>query len=95
MRGTRTDASIVDCPDVDRPQASLIGRGAALLAAVSVWALSAVPLYAQGCAMCREAAASQKAGAIAALNSGILILGAPVAAALFIFSRLLRRYAGR
>ena len=70
-------------------------RGAALVAAVSVWALSAGPAYAQGCAMCREAAASQKAGAIAALNSGILILGAPVAAALFVFSRLLRRYAQR
>ena len=64
-------------------------RTACLLAA-----LHAIPAWAQ-CVMCREAAASQKASAVAALNSGILLLGLPVAVALFGIGRMLKRYGSR
>ena len=39
------------------------------------------------CVMCREAAKSQRAQAIEALNSGILLLGAPPMVILFLVGR--------
>ncbi len=44
------------------------------------------PLFGQ-CVMCREAAKSQRAQAIEALNSGILLLGAPPLVILFLVGR--------
>ena len=44
------------------------------------------PLLGQ-CVMCREAAKSQRAQAIEALNSGILLLGAPPLVILFLVGR--------
>jgi len=55
-----------------------LARGV-ILAALSL-ALAA-PVWAQ-CAMCREAAGSQKAAAILALNKGIILLGVPPVAIL-------------
>lgn len=48
--------------------------------------LLAAPALPQ-CAMCREAARSQHERAITALNAGILLLGAPPAAILFLIGR--------
>jgi hypothetical protein len=45
--------------------------------------------------MCREAAASQDQQAVAALNAGILTLGAPVLAAFVGLGALLRSFARR
>lgn len=53
--------------------------------------LLAAPALPQ-CAMCREAAKSQRAQAVSALNAGILLLGAPPAVVLFLVGRrILRR----
>ena len=48
--------------------------------------LTLAPAFPQ-CAMCRGAAASQRAEAISALNAGILLLGAPPAVILFLVGR--------
>lgn len=52
--------------------------------------LLAAPALPQ-CAMCREAAKSQRAQAISALNAGILLLGAPPAVVLFLVGRRVLR----
>jgi hypothetical protein len=52
-------------------------RTGEMLAAAYVCLLLAAPAAWAQCQMCREAAASQKQEAIAALQNGILILGAP------------------
>jgi ABC-type glycerol-3-phosphate transport system permease component len=54
--------------------------------AALLFLLLAAPALPQ-CVMCREAAKSQKEQAIAALNAGILLLGAPPAVVLFLFGR--------
>lgn len=59
-----------------------------------VFATLQAPVWGQ-CVMCREAAVSQQKSAITALNSGILILGLPVAAAFLGFAHLLRRYGSK
>ncbi|MBI1357878.1 MAG: hypothetical protein GC160_26370 [Acidobacteria bacterium] len=49
-------------------------------------ALTLGPAFGQ-CAMCREAARSQRQQAVDALNSAILLLGAPPAVILFLVGR--------
>ena len=44
------------------------------------------PAFGQ-CAMCREAAKTQRQQAVEALNAGILLLGAPPAVILFLLGR--------
>jgi len=48
--------------------------------------LTIAPAFPQ-CVMCREAAKSQREQAISALNAGILLLGAPPMAILFLVGR--------
>ncbi len=59
-----------------------------LAAAVVVFAHSSVA-YAQGCALCANSASALKAGALAALRSGILILMVPpvlISIGIFVFA---------
>ncbi|MEZ5363681.1 MAG: hypothetical protein R2748_15395 [Bryobacterales bacterium] len=60
--------------------------------AATLFLLLAAPAMPQ-CSMCREAAKSQNERAVSALNAGILLLGAPPAAILFLLGRRLRQAA--
>jgi hypothetical protein len=58
--------------------------------AALLFLLLAAPALPQ-CAMCREAAKTQNQRAVSALNAGILLLGAPPAAILFLVGRRICR----
>jgi hypothetical protein len=61
------------------------------LRAAVLFLLLAAPALPQ-CSMCREAARSQHERAVSALNAGIVLLGVPPAAILFLIGRrILRR----
>jgi len=68
---------------------SAVRIGTAVLLACAVQ----LPAWAQ-CAMCREVAGNQKAGAIVALNRGIILLGIPPLAILIGLGWAVYKYRG-